>query len=111
MGQRGGASMFRKAISTGMLVAFAGLYALAANERATFVLTDGERKSGQVVFHGDQRENLINGHLNLGNDAGGPEFTIPIGQVAVIDFAGGAPSATELAQLPTSGHLLTLRSG
>src|SRR5689334_3758556 len=102
--------MFRRLITTGVLVASVGGYLLAA-ERATFILTDGERKSGQVVFHGDQRENLINGYLNLSNDAGGPEFTVPIGQVAVIDFAGGRPSAAELAQLPASGHLLALRSG
>ncbi len=102
--------MFRKAISTGVLVACAGLYALAA-ERATFILTDGERKSGQVVFHGDQRENLINGFLNLSNEAGGPEFTFPIGQVAVIDFVGGTPQAAELGALPASGHFLMLRSG
>ena len=102
--------MLRKIISTGVLVACAGLYALAA-ERATFVLTDGSRKSGQVVFHGDQRENLINGYLNLGNDTGGPEFTYPIGQVAVIDFVGGRPQTAELASLPASGHFLMLRSG
>src|SRR5262249_4504180 len=57
------------------------------------------------------RENLINGHLNLSNDTGGPEFTFPIGQVAVIDFVGGTPSAAELSQLPASGHLLALKSG
>jgi hypothetical protein len=102
--------MLRKAISTGVLVACAGLYALAA-ERATFILTDGERKSGQVVFHGDQRENLINGYLNLSNDTGGPEFTVPISQVAVIDFVGGTPQAAELSALPASGHFLQLRSG
>lgn len=102
--------MLRKAISTGVLVACAGWYALAA-ERATFVLTDGSRKSGQVVFHGDQRENLINGYLNLGNDTGGPEFTYPIDQVAVIDFVGGRPQAAELGALPESGHFLMLRSG
>jgi hypothetical protein len=102
--------MLKKAISTGVLVACAGLYALAA-ERATFILTDGSRKSGQVVFHGDQRENLINGYLNLGNDTGGPEFTYPVGQVAVIDFAGGRPQPNELAALPPSGHFLMLRSG
>jgi hypothetical protein len=102
--------MLRKAISTGVLVACAGLYALAA-ERATFILTDGERKSGQVVFHGDQRENLINGFLNLGNDTGGPEFTFPIAQVAVIDFVGGRPQKAELAALPASGHFMMLRSG
>jgi PA-IL-like protein len=102
--------MLRKTISTGVLVACAGLYALAA-ERATFILSDGERKSGQVVFHGDQRENLINGFLNLGNDTGGPEFTFPISQVSVIDFAGGRPPRAELAALPASGHFLMLRSG
>jgi hypothetical protein len=87
-----------------------GGYALAA-ERATFILTDGERKSGQVVFHGDQRENLINGYLNLSNDTGGPEFTFPIGQVAVIDFVGGTPPQAELTQLPASGQFLALRNG
>lgn len=102
--------MLRKLISTGVLVAATSIYAYAA-ERATFILSDGERKSGQVVFHGDQRENLINGYLNLGNDTGGPEFTFPMSQVSVIDFAGGQPSATELAALPPSGHLLALRNG
>jgi hypothetical protein len=102
--------MLRKALSTSVLVACAGLYAFAA-ERATFILTDGDRKSGQVVFHGDQRENLINGYLNLGNDTGGPEFTFPIGQVAVIDFVGGTPRNDELAKLPASGHYLMLRDG
>jgi hypothetical protein len=102
--------MLRRLASIGVLVAGVGAYVLAA-ERATFILTDGERKSGQVVFHGDQRENLINGYLNLSNDGGGPEFTVPIGQVAVIDFAGGRPSPTELSALPPSGHLLALRSG
>ena len=102
--------MLKKAISTGVLVACAGFYALAA-ERATFILTDGSRKSGQVVFHGDQHENLINGFLNLGNDTGGPDFTYPIAQVAVIDFAGGRPRGPELAALPESGHFLMLRNG
>lgn len=103
--------MLRRIISTGVLVAAVGGYAFAAAERATFILTDGERKSGQVVFHGDQRENLINGYLNLGNDTGGPELTFPIGQVAVIDFVGGTPSAAELSQLPASGQFLALRNG
>jgi hypothetical protein len=102
--------MLRKAFAIGVLVASAGWYALAA-ERATFILTDGSRRSGQVVFHGDQRENLINGYLNLSNDAGGPEFTYPMDQVAVIDFTGGQPSPAELGQLPPSGNFLTLRSG
>ena len=102
--------MLRKAFAIGALVASVGGYALAA-ERATFILTDGSRRSGQVVFHGDQRENLINGYLNLSNDAGGPEFTYPMDQVAVIDFTGGQPAPAELSELPPSGNFLTLRSG
>ena len=101
--------MFRRIISTAALVACAGFYVFAAAERATFILTDGERKSGPVVFHGDQHENLINGYLNLGVD-GGKDMTFPINQVAVIDFVGGAPPASELAQLGTR-HMLVMRDG
>ena len=100
--------------SIGALAACLGIYAfavLAAAERVTYILTDGDRKSGQVVFHGGDRESLINGVLSLGNDTGGPEFNFPVGQVAVIDFVGGTPQQSELAQIPPSGHFLTLRSG
>ena len=74
--------MIRRLIVMVALGACAGGYALAA-ERATFILTDGERKSGPVVFHTDSRENLINGNLNLGTD-NGKELTFPIDQVAVM---------------------------
>ncbi len=80
--------MIRRLISTVALVACAAGYTFAATERATFILTDGERKSGPVVFHTDSRENLINGMLNLGAD-NGKEMTFPVDQVAVIDFVGG----------------------
>jgi hypothetical protein len=101
--------MFRRLISAAALVACAGIYAFAATERATFILTTGERKSGTVVFHGDQHENLINGYLNLGVD-GGKDMTFPMDQVAVIDFVGGTPPVTELSQLATR-HTLVLRNG
>jgi hypothetical protein len=100
--------MLRRLISSVALVACAGIYIFAA-ERATFILTDGERKSGPVVFHGDQHENLINGFLNLGAD-NGKEMTFPLHQVAVIDFVGGQPPASELAQLGTE-HMLVTRDG
>src|SRR5216684_2033332 len=100
--------MFRRLISSVALVACGGIYAFAA-ERATFILTDGERKSGIVVFHGDQHENLINGYLNLGVD-NGKDLTFPLVQVAVIDFVGGQPPVTELAQLG-AGHMLVTRDG
>jgi hypothetical protein len=103
--------MLRKAISTGALIACAGIYAFAANQRVTFILTDGARKSGQVAIHGDDRQAMTNGIVSLINDTGGPEAEFPIGQIAVIDVVGGQPPAQELAQLPASGHFLALRNG
>lgn len=110
--------MIRRFISNAALVSLAALVApvnvsvLAATERATFILTDGERKSGPVVFHGESRENLINGYLNLGADDG-KEQTFRVDQVTVIDFVGGRPQRAELQALPSdnSTQLLVLRSG
>jgi len=100
--------MYRRLISTVALVSCAGLYAFAA-ERATFILTDGERKSGEVVFHGGNAANFIDGQLNLGD--AGKEQSYPIDRVAVIDFAGGNPQPAELAAIPTSGQVVFLRDG
>ncbi len=101
--------MVRRLISTVALVACAGFYAFAA-ERATFIQTDGERKSGIVVFHTNTRENLIDNDFSLGRDDGGRELIFHYDQVAVIDFMGGRPSTAELAQLGT-GHMLVMRDG
>ena len=76
--------MLRKLVVTGALIACAGFYAFAS-ERATYILTDGSRKSGQVVFHGDEHQSLINNVLSLGNDAGGPEFNYPIEPVGSLE--------------------------
>src|SRR3954454_17719023 len=103
--------MIRRLISTVALLACATGYTLAATERATFILTDGERKSGPVVFHTESRENLINGMLNLGEHNGVKDLGFPVDQVAVIDFVGGTPQTSELSALPASGQLLALRSG
>jgi hypothetical protein len=102
--------MGKRVISTVALVACAGLYALAATERATFILTTGERKSGTVVFHGGQNENLINGDLNLGQD-NAKDMSFRMDQVAVIDFVGGRPANEEIANVPNSGHYLVTRDG
>lgn len=102
--------MVRRVIATVAIVACAGMYALAAAERATYILTSGERKSGTVVFHGGQNENLINGDLNLGQD-NARDLTFRMDQVAVIDFVGGRPAADEMSKIPASGHFLVLRDG
>jgi PA-IL-like protein len=100
--------MVRRVIATAALVACAGVYVFAAPERVNFILTNGERASGAVAFHGDQHENLINGYLNIAtNDK---DQTFPVDQVAVIDFAGGQPQAAELSQLG-AGQMLVMRDG
>jgi hypothetical protein len=99
-------------VSIAALVAPVNVSVLAATERATFILTDGERKSGPVVFHTESRENLIDGYLNLGA-RDGKEQTFPVDQVAVIDFVGGRPGRAELQALPFDNNiqLLVLKSG
>lgn len=91
---------------------------LVAAERATFILRSGQRASGTVVAHGDQRANLILGYFNLGDMPGGTgnlrEKAYPEADVAVIDFAGGTPSEQELAGLNRmngQSSMLVLRTG
>jgi len=100
--------MMRRFISAVALTTCAVGYVLAA-ERATFILTDGERKSGEVVFHGGNAANLIDGQLNLGDN--GKEQSFPIDRVAVIDFAGGTPGQDELAKVPAAGQTVVTRDG
>jgi hypothetical protein len=99
----------RRFIATVALVASAGGYLLAAPERGTFILTNGERKSGDLVFHGGNAANFIDGQLNLGDN--GKEQSYPIDQVAVIDIAGGTPAPAELATIPASGQVVVMRNG
>ena len=100
--------MMRRFIPAIVVVACAAGSVLAA-ERATFILTNGERKSGEVVFHGGNGNNFIDGQLNLGDN--GKEQSFPIDQVAVIDFTGGAPATVELMKVPASGQIVTTRDG
>jgi PA-IL-like protein len=100
--------MMRRFMSAAALAACVGSYAFAA-ERATFILTDGSRKSGELVSHGGEGANFIDGDLNLGNN--GKEEPIHIGQVAVIDIAGGTPAASELSRVPADGQAVATRDG
>src|SRR6267378_8114071 len=101
--------MVRRLISSFALLASVGSYAFAG-ERATFILTDGERKSGTLAFHTNTREILIDNDFSLARDDGGRELLFHYDQVALIDFVGGRPAQAELAQLGAS-HMLVLRNG
>jgi hypothetical protein len=83
----------------------------AQAERASFILTSGERISGTLVFHGSNRENLIDNDFSLAVTPGQPEQIFHYAQVAVIDFIGGTPRTAELKALPDNGHLLIMRNG
>ena len=82
---------------------------MAAAANVTYVMKNGDRHSGSLVYHKD---------LNLGLIVNGQEQTYPISDIAAILYDGSAPSQDELAQLPTSDnppelerHMLVLRSG
>ena len=103
--------MRRRFVCGLVIAASTGMAGLIAQERATFILTSGERKSGVVVAHGDERANLINGFLNLG-DGSGKEETFRESQVAVISFVGGQPPTAELEALPAGNtHVLARKNG
>jgi len=98
----------RIAAATVGILCFA-MVGLAAAANVTYVLNNGERHSGQLVYHKD---------LNLGLVENGSERSFPISDVAVIIYNDGDPSASELDQLPSSDnppelerHTLVLRNG
>jgi PA-IL-like protein len=98
--------MSRRFISAVALVAGLGMYALAA-EQATFVLNNGERRTGELSASGPDAANFVNGQLTLNGQP------IPLNQVAVIDLTGGgAPPAIELSRVPaTGGQAVVMKSG
>src|SRR2546428_8175059 len=100
-----GGKMIRRLALTGVLVSCTTLAVLGARP-ATFVLTNGERVSGELTYKG------------------GSDFTLngrdyPSTQVAIIAFQPGDPTAAELNQLPHTDnpadehrrHLFVMRDG
>jgi hypothetical protein len=98
--------MYRRFISAVALLATVGVYALAA-EQATFILSNGERRSGELTASGPEAASFVNGRLTLNGQQ------VPIDQVAVIDFTGGSrPPAIELSRVPAAGgQAVVMRSG
>ena len=82
--------MIRKILWTGVLIGCTTMAAIGARG-ATFVLTSGERVSGELTYKG------------------GTDFTLngrdyPSTQVAIIAFQPGDPTSTELSQLPDTDN-------
>jgi hypothetical protein len=85
------------------------LTTLAAAADVTYVLNNGERHTGQLVYHTG---------TNIGLIQNGNERTFPVSDVAVIIYNDGDPRPSEIRQLPTSDnppelerHTLVMRDG
>jgi hypothetical protein len=102
--------MVRRLVSTVALLACVGIYSLSAAERATFILSSGERISGDLAVRGADGATYVDGQLNL-DAGGGTAQAFPIDSVAIIDLAGGTPEPIELSRVPEAGQCVVLRSG
>lgn len=87
-----------------LLMAVAALTApLLAGARATLILTSGERVKGILVDMGGSDFTM---------NEGASEIKIPIGEVAVIDFAGGGQTpAGEVSKMQSGRSLVVQRGG
>jgi len=80
------------------------------NKQVTLLMKSGERNSGTLVYHNDDKFNLI---------VNGEEKAYPVSDIALVDFTGNPqPPTEELTQLPTSNdppelqrHLVVLNDG
>lgn len=105
--------MFRRfVLSVPLLVALAVVFvAVSAAERVTIITNNGQRMSGAVASHGQSGENREGSFLTLTTD-NGQERRIQLDRVAIIDFAGDAPTESEIQALPSgSTNVLVLRNG
>lgn len=76
--------------------------AASAQESATFTLRSGERISGQLVDMGGSGFQIrVNGQ----------DRTIPLGDMALIDFAGSSMSQADWDQVNSGDHVIWLRNG
>src|SRR4029077_19493271 len=100
--------MLKKTLLYGFGLCWLTGAALVAQGQATFVLTTGERHNGSLIY-GREDNNIVD--MNFHVSENGADVTLPMGNVAVIDFAGGDPSA-DLASLPgDNSGALVMRNG
>ncbi len=101
--------MVRRALLAVVLIA-GGVASLWAAESATFLLTNGQRHSGSLIY-GRGENNIVD--LQFHVNVSGNDVAIPMNQVAAIDFIGGDPSRAELDALPGDSNtgVMVMRNG
>ncbi len=90
--------------ATAALVVATAWPAMAQGARATLILKSGQRVNGTLVDMGGSGLTMTDG---------GRETTVPMGDVAVIDFVGGGQGipTTETSKIDPSRHLVFKRGG
>ena len=99
--------MFRNAILTAALVSTVAATAWAQT-RATYVLTNGEKHNGVIVY-GRGDNNIVDDKFHVNQS--GQELVFEQPDVAVIDFVGGTPTDSERRSLPDGMGLMVMRDG
>ena len=95
-------------------VLVSGAFVSQTLTQATVVLSNGQRLAGAVTFLTEPAI-VLGGPLRtvLALQApGGRQISVPLENVAILDFVGGKPSAAEVDALDAdSPHVLVLRNG
>ena len=99
--------MLRKAILTAALASAIATTAWAQT-RATYVLTNGEKHNGVIVY-GRGDNNIVDDKFHVNES--GRELVFEQPDVAVIDFVGGTPTDSERRSLPDDFGLMVMRDG
>jgi hypothetical protein len=98
--------MLRRFVITAALAACT-LVPVSAQEQATVVLTSGQRYNG-ILTYPRADTNINDDRMSL---AANGDQSFPIGEVSVIDLAGGTPSPAEANALPPTGGVMIMRDG
>lgn len=99
--------MLRRIILTAALAACTATSAWAQT-RATYVLSNGEKHNGVIVY-GRGDNNIVDDKFHVNKS--GVDLVFEHADVAVIDFVGGTPPTAELQALPNDGELMVMRDG
>jgi hypothetical protein len=91
-------------------IAASSVMLVRAFDNVTFILTNGQRASGDIASTSEASPAMPHGELNL-EKAGADERSYGWEMVAVIEYDGNKPSNEELAALTSGGHMLVLRDG
>ncbi len=99
--------MLRRLMLTALMASSTVAPAIAQT-RATYVLSNGEKHNGVIVY-GRGDNNLVDNKFHVNQS--GSELVFERADVVVIDFVGDAPASAERQSLPSGTGLMVMRDG